>query len=92
MVFTTVTKHHDQKASWRGKGLFGLHLYHWKKSGQEFTQDWNLGAGADAEAMEGGMLLTGLLPVACSAYFLIDHQPRDGTTHHGLGPPPSSTN
>jgi hypothetical protein len=34
----------------------------------------------------GGMLLTGLLPLACSACFLIepkkDYQPRDGTTYN----------
>ena len=29
-------------------------------------------AGADAEAMHGGMFLTGLLPLACSACFLTE--------------------
>jgi hypothetical protein len=29
-------------------------------------------AGADAEAMHGGMFLTGLLPLACSACSLIE--------------------
>jgi hypothetical protein len=62
------TKHHDQEASWGGKGLLGLHFYiavhHQRKSGQELTQCRNLEAGADAEIMEGCCLL------ACSAFFL----------------------
>ena len=41
-------------------------------------------AGADAEAMEGWMLLTGLL-----VYRTQDYQPRDGTT---MGPPHLITN
>jgi hypothetical protein len=41
------------------------------------------------------VLLTGLLPMACHSllsYRTQDHQPRDGSTHSGLGPPPSITN
>lgn len=34
----------------------------------------------------GGMLLTGLLPQACSTCFLRNHRPRDGTAHNGVGP------
>jgi hypothetical protein len=49
-------KHHDQKASWGGKGLFGLHfhiaLHHWRKSGQELKQGRILEAGAGTEFME----------------------------------------
>ena len=42
-------------------------------------------AGADAEAMEG-MLLTGLLSLACLlSYRTQVYQPRDGSTHNGLG-------
>jgi hypothetical protein len=52
-----VIKHYDQKASWQGKGLFGLHFYiavlHRRKSGQELKQGRTLVAGADAEVMEG---------------------------------------
>ena len=40
--------------------------------------------GADAEAMEGAAQLL--------SYRAQDQQPRDGTTHNGLGPPPSVTN
>lgn len=35
-------KHHDQRASWGGKGLFGLHfsiaVQHWSQFGQELKQ------------------------------------------------------
>ena len=45
------------KASWGGKGLFGLHfnitVYHRRKSGQDLKQGRDLEAGADAEALEG---------------------------------------
>ena len=53
----TCTKHHDQEASWGGKGLFSLHfhiaVHHQRKSGLDLTQGRNLEAGTDAEAMEG---------------------------------------
>jgi hypothetical protein len=54
------------KATWAGKGSFGLHfhitVHHQRKSGQEIKQGWNLEAGADAEAIEGCCLL------ACSTW------------------------
>jgi hypothetical protein len=69
-------KHHDQKASWGGKGLFNLYshiaVHHQRNSGQ--IQDNSgriLDAGADREAIEG-CYNTGLLHMACSAWFLID--------------------
>jgi len=43
----------------------------------------------------GGVQLTGLLSLACSVCFIKepqDYQPRDGTTHNGLGPPTLITN
>jgi hypothetical protein len=50
-----VKKHHDQKASWREKDFFGLHLYiavyHWKKSGQKLKQDLEI--GTVSKAMKG---------------------------------------
>jgi hypothetical protein len=77
---------HDPKASWGGKGLFDLHfqipVHYWREAGQELKQGRKLKAGADSEAMEE-MFLTGLLPLACSACFLIE--PR--TTSPGIGPP-----
>lgn len=39
-------------------------LPHLRKPGQELKQGWSLGAGADAKAVEGWMLLTGLLSMA----------------------------
>jgi hypothetical protein len=40
--FLFLHKHHDQKASWGGKGLFSLHLHiavhHQRKSGLELEQ------------------------------------------------------
>ena len=49
-------KHHDENASWGGKGLFGSHVHiavdHYRKLGQELKQGGNLDAGADAEAMK----------------------------------------
>jgi hypothetical protein len=74
------------KASWGGKGLFGLHfhiaVHHQRKSGRELTQGRNLEAGADAEAMVGCCLL------ACSASCLVELRP----AHNGLGPSQSITN
>jgi hypothetical protein len=41
-IFYSWTKHHNQEASWGGKGLFSLQFYiavhHQKKPGLEFTQ------------------------------------------------------
>ena len=51
-----------------------------------------LEAGADAEAMEGAAYW--LIPrdlLILLSYRTQDHQPRDGTTHFGLGPPQSIT-
>ena len=79
--FYSYTNHHDQEASWEGKGLFSVYLHiavhHQRKSGLELTQGRSLEAGADAEAMERCPLL------ACSACFLIE--PR--TTSPGMAPP-----
>lgn len=52
-VSVAAMKHHNQKASWGGKGLFGLHfqiiVHPWRKPGQELKQGRNLKAGADAD-------------------------------------------
>ena len=77
--FYSCTKHHDQEASWGGKGLFSLHFRTGTQAGQE--------AGADAEAMEGCSLLAclpGLLSLL--SYRTQDYQPRDGPTHKGTSP------
>lgn len=77
------------KAIWGGKGSFGLHFH---ITVHHRSQDRNSNkAGADAET-HGGVLLTGLLSMACSDCFLV--QP--GTTYSGvppysgLGPPHQS--
>ena len=85
------------KATWGGKGLFGLHfhiaVHRQRKSGQELKQGRSLEAGADAEAMGWDaaywLALHGLLRLL--SYRTWDHQPRDRTTDHGLGPLPSIT-
>jgi hypothetical protein len=55
-VSIAVMKHHHQKASQGGQGLFTSHfhiaVHHWRKSGQELKWGRSLEAGADAEAME----------------------------------------
>jgi hypothetical protein len=55
------------------------------------NQDWNSNRSGSRSWRKGhgGMLLTGLLPLACSACFLIEpksYQPRDGTTSKGPSP------
>jgi len=93
--FLFLHKHQDQEASWGGEGLFSSHFHIAISSPKEVRTGTQAGqeAGADAEAMEGCYLL------ACSpwlaqlaSYRTKDHQPRDSTTHNGLGPPPSITN
>jgi hypothetical protein len=59
--FLFLHKHHDQEASWGGKGLFSLHFHtavhhQGSKDGTQAGQE----AGADAEAMEGCSLLASL--------------------------------
>ena len=72
------TKHHDHVASWGGKGLFSFYFHiglnHQRKSRQELTLE---------ELTHGGMLLTGLFPLAFSACFLIE----PSTTSPGMAPP-----
>jgi hypothetical protein len=41
------------KATWGGKGLFGLPFYIIVYTGQKLKHGRNLEAGAEAEAMEG---------------------------------------
>ena len=77
-----------------GKGLFGLYflitVHHQRKSGQELKQGKNLEAGVDVEAMKE--LLTGFLPVAHSACFLLEPMIRGVPTLNGLDPPTLITN
>jgi hypothetical protein len=77
-----VTKHHDRKASWGGKGLFGLpfSLLFIIEGSQELKQGRDLEAGADASWRGDAFMGAGLFPMACSACFLIE--PR--TTSPGM--------
>lgn len=91
-VSIVVIKHYDQKENWGGKGLFDLHfhttVHQQRKSGQGLKQGWNLEAGADAETVE--WYAYWLAPHGLFnrlSYRTQDHQLRDSTTHHGLGPP-----
>lgn len=81
----TMMKPHDQRPA----GVEGVYLAYTctslfliKKSGR------NLEAGADVEAMQGCCLLACSL-MASLAHFLTEpgQQPRNDTTHNGLGPP-----
>ena len=93
--FYSCTKH-DQEASWGGKDLFSLHfhiaVHHQRKSGQELTQGRNLQELMHRPWRDVPYWLAspGLLNLL--SYRTQYHQPRDGTTHNGLGPFPLITN
>ena len=67
--FIAVTKYHDQKGSWRRKGWLGLQF-------QFIVQDRNSSrAGTQRQEpmqRQQRVLLTGLLPMACSFCFLTE--------------------
>jgi hypothetical protein len=78
-----IQKHHDQEASWGGKGLFSLHFHvsghHQRKSGLELKQvrkqklmqrPWR--------DVPYWLASPGLLSLL--SYRTQDYQPRDGTT------------
>ena len=74
-VSIVLMKHHDQKASWGGKGSFSSHfisltVHHQRKTGQESNraETWR------QELMQRPwrVLLTGLLLLDCSACFLVE--------------------
>jgi hypothetical protein len=84
-------KHHDQEASWGGKGLFGLCFdiaVYWRKSGLELKLGRNLGADVDEAIMQGYYLLTCFPWFAQPAFYRTqDRQLRADITHNGLDPP-----
>jgi hypothetical protein len=84
--FLFLHKHHDQEASWGGKGLFSLHfhtaVHHQRRSGLELKQvrkqelmqrPWR-----DVLYWPASPGLLSLL-----SYRTQDSQPRDGSTHNG---------
>jgi hypothetical protein len=80
--FYSCTKHYDQEASWGAKGLLSLHfhidVHHQRKSGQELKQ-----VRKQELLQRPWWDVTRLLPLPCSACFLI--QPK--TTSPGMPPP-----
>jgi hypothetical protein len=79
------TKHHDQEASGR-KGFIQLTLPHCCSSPKEARTGTHTGQEPGSRSWcrsHGGVLLTGLLPLACSACFLIEPK----TTSPGRAPP-----
>jgi hypothetical protein len=83
-VTIAVMKHHDEKASWGGKSLFGLHflitVHHQRKLRQELKQDRNL----EQELLQRPWIvaaylldLHGLLTLL--SYRTPDHHPSNGT-------------
>ena len=63
--------------------------HHQRKSGQELTQGGNLKAGADEEASDGEMFVTGFLPMPYSVCFLIEPKTnRPGNAPSTMDPPP----
>ena len=92
--FYSCTKHHDQEASWGGKGVFSFHIhiavYHQRKSGLELKhvrkQELMQRPWRDVTYWLASPGLLSLLSYRSHIY-----QPRDGITHNGLGPPPLIT-
>ena len=77
-VSIAVMKHHDQKASWRGKGLFGLHFH--IAVHIEGSQDRNTNrTGTWKQELMQRPWRDG------TPNWLA--QPRDGTTHNGWSLP-----
>jgi hypothetical protein len=85
-------KHHNHKQLGKERVCFNIPLSSHSSLLRVLgagTQGRNLEAGSGAEAM-AGVLLTDSLSLI--SYSTQDHQPRDGTTHNGLGSPPSIAN
>jgi hypothetical protein len=79
------------KATWGGKGLFGLYfhtvVHQGRKSGQETQAVQEPGGRSGCRGHGGGCLLALLSLLSDRTQGRI----RKGTTHHGLGLPPSIT-
>lgn len=84
-VSIAVMQHHNQKASWGGKGLFILifhiNVHHQRKSGQGLKYSRNLEAGANEEAWSGAA--SWLVLHALLSRFLIETK----VTSSGMAPP-----
>ena len=91
--YYAVMKHHDQKASWGGKGLLGLHfsiaVHQWrKKSGQELSRAGSWRQELMQRPRRGAAYWFASHGLLSSPFYRTqDQQPTDGNTHHELGPP-----
>jgi hypothetical protein len=83
--FLFLHKHHDQEVSWGGTGLFSLHFH--TAVHHQGIQDWNSSRSGSRSWCRGhgGMFITGLLPLACSACSLIEPRLPAQRWHHPLG-------
>jgi hypothetical protein len=81
--FYSCTNIMTKKQSRGGKGLFGLHFHN--AVHPQGSQDWNSSRSGSRSWCRGhgGMLFTGLLPLACSACSHIEPK----TTSPGMVPP-----
>jgi hypothetical protein len=88
-----VIKHHDHKNSEKKEFLLCDHITDHLpgKPEQELQQDRNLEAGSDAHAGHERVLLTVLLPMACSAWLLIPSRTTYQRRHNLLWYRPMST-
>jgi len=81
-VLLFLHKHHDQEASWGGKGLFSLHfhiaVHHQRKSGLELKQVRK--QELKQRPWKGAAYW--LAPLACSACFLIEPRTTTEGWHH----------
>jgi hypothetical protein len=82
--FLFLHKHHDQEASWGGKGLFSLHFH--IAVHHQGSQDWNSSRSESRSWCRGhgGMFFTGLL-ASPSFLSLLAYRPK--TTSPEMVPP-----
>jgi hypothetical protein len=82
------------KATWGGKRLFSwsvtvtIHQWTEVRTGAQTGQEPRVRSWYEGHGGYGGFLLIGFLSLL--SYSTQDSQSRDGTTHDGLGPSPSS--
>jgi hypothetical protein len=91
-VSVAVMRHHDGKSNSGRKGFIWLILLHHSSSSKEIRAGIHTGlepGGRSCCRSHGRVLLSGLLNLL--SYRTQNYQPKNGTTHNELGPPPSIT-